>query len=60
MMPLSMNVTLMNHASLHSLVISSYYDLEASSPDVDEDLLSECVTFSFKHPKMIWPYFTNL
>lgn len=52
MMPLSLNMTLMNHHALHSQILSAYYDAPIE--------LQSCLKLSFQYPKLVWPYFANI
>lgn len=52
MMPLSLNMTLMNHQALHSQILSAYYDEPVE--------LQLCLKLSFHYPKLVWPYFANI
>jgi hypothetical protein len=60
MMPFSMNATLINHVSLHSIILSSFYDLSYSSLEQNDTLLDECLKIKVIHPNMVWPYFANI
>ena len=58
MMPFSLNVTLLNHASLHSTILSSYYDIASDSPE--QELLRQCLSLQLQYPNMVWPYFATI
>ena len=36
MMPLSFNLTMMNHQSLHSVILSTYYDFSIETYDMSQ------------------------
>ena len=53
----------MNHVSLHSIVLSSFYDFAQQPPSqnpYDPELLQECISLALNYPKMVWPYFSNI
>jgi hypothetical protein len=52
MMPVSLNVTLMNHQALHSQILSAFND--------EPEELKSCLKLAFQYPKLVWPYFANI
>ena len=63
MMPVSFNLTLLNPSSLHSQLLSVFYDLSLSDSkilDDDKSLLSDCLSLNFQHAKLLWPHFGTI